>query len=182
MVAAAQASGKMYAVIQNRRYDRNIRTVKQVLDSGAIGPITTNNSDFYIGAHFGGFRDHMAHVLLLDMAIHTFDAARFLTGTDPVSVFCKEWNPPGSWYDCDASAIAIFELSGDIVYSYRGGLSAGGLLTTWERDWGPIGHQGSLKLDGADRIPAPKVARAVTLLPQVEKISITPPGVPDPIK
>src|SRR5947209_1284093 len=119
MVAAAQASGKMYAVIQNRRYDRNIRTVKQVIDSGAIGPITTINSDFYIGAHFGGFRDHMAHVLLLDMAIHTLDAARFLTGADPVSVYCKEWNPPGSWYDCDASAIAIFELSDDIVYSYR---------------------------------------------------------------
>ena len=30
--------------------------------------------------HFGGFREEMDNVLLLDMAIHTFDAARFVSG------------------------------------------------------------------------------------------------------
>ena len=39
-----------------------------------IGALGILNSDFYIGAHFGGFRDEMASVLLLDMAIHTLDA------------------------------------------------------------------------------------------------------------
>ena len=38
--------------------------------------------DFFIGAHFGGFREEMEHVLLLDMAIHTFDAAALHVGTD----------------------------------------------------------------------------------------------------
>ena len=80
------------------------------MQSGAVGPLTTVNCDFYIGAHFGGFRDRMEHVLLLDMAIHTFDQARFIMGADPVSVYCNEWNPAGSWYDHDASAIAIFEM------------------------------------------------------------------------
>ncbi|HEX2906157.1 MAG TPA: Gfo/Idh/MocA family oxidoreductase, partial [Phototrophicaceae bacterium] len=91
MVAAAQQSGKLYAVVQNRRYDPNIRRLKAFLDSGALGSLTTVHCDFFIGAHFGGFRDHMRHVLLLDMAIHTFDAARLLTGAQPVSVYCKEW-------------------------------------------------------------------------------------------
>ena len=50
----------------------------------------------------------MPHVLLLEMAIHTFDAARLILGADPVSVYCKEWNPPGSWYKQNASAVAIF--------------------------------------------------------------------------
>ena len=77
-VEAAQAAGKIYAVMQNRRFDANIRRLCRFLASGAIGPVTTVNCDFYIGAHFGGFRDHMAHVLLLDMAIHTFDAARLI--------------------------------------------------------------------------------------------------------
>ena len=40
----------------------------------------------------------MESPLILDMAIHTFDQARFITGADPVSVYCHEFNPPGSWY------------------------------------------------------------------------------------
>ena len=119
VVEASERAGRIYAVIQNRRYDPNIRRLRRLLEAGEIGPITTVNSDFYIGAHFGGFRDHMEHVLLLDMAIHTFDATRLLTAADPLSVYCREWNPAGSWYDRDASAVAVFEMTGGIVYTYH---------------------------------------------------------------
>ena len=94
---AAQQAGKIYAVIQNRRYNPNIRRLRRLLAKKPLGQLTTVNCDFYIGAHFGGFRDRMEHVLLLDMAIHTFDQARLITGADPVSVYCQEWNPAGSW-------------------------------------------------------------------------------------
>lgn len=159
-VAAAEEAGKIYAVIQNRRYDPKIRRLRNYLETGDIGPLTTLDSDFYIGAHFGGFRDHMEHVLLLDMAIHTFDAARLITGADPVSVYCKEWNPSGSWYDHDASAIAIYEMTGGIVYTYRGSWCAEGLSTTWECDWRMIGENGSVKWDGGEQFKAQKVAKA----------------------
>ncbi len=158
MVAAAQEAGKIYAVIQNRRYDPKIRRLRAFLESGALGPLTTVNSDFYIGAHFGGFRDRMEHVLLLDMAIHTFDAARFLIGADPVSVTCKEWNPSGSWYDHDASAIALFEMSNGVVYCYRGSWCAEGLNTTWESDWRIIGQNGSVLWNGQEEFRAQTVA------------------------
>jgi predicted dehydrogenase len=150
MVAAAQQAGKLYAVIQNRRYDARIRKLRKFLVSGQIGPLTTVNSDFYIGAHFGGFRDRMKHVLVLDMAIHTFDAARFLMGADPVAVYCKDWNPEGSWYDHDASAVAIFEMTGGILYTYRGSWCCEGLNTTWEADWRIIGTKGCLTWDGGE--------------------------------
>lgn len=130
MVAAAEHSGKVYAVIQNRRFDRNIRRLKRLLETPELGRVTTVHSDFFIGAHFGGFRDRMRHVLLKDMAIHTFDAARFLTGADPVSVFCHEWNPAGSWYAHGASAVAVFELTGGVVFTYRGSWSAEGFRTS----------------------------------------------------
>jgi predicted dehydrogenase len=158
MVAAAQEAGKLYAVIQNRRYDPNIRRLKRFIDGGALGNITTINCDFYIGAHFGGFRDHMHHVLLLDMAIHTFDAARFLSGADPVSVYCKEWNPAGSWYDHDASAVAIFEMSNGLVYTYRGSWCADGLPTTWESDWRIIGQKGTVRWHGNAEMQAQVVS------------------------
>jgi predicted dehydrogenase len=162
MVAAAEQAGKLFAVIQNRRYHAGIRRLSRFLRSRAIGPITTLDSDFYIGAHFGGFRDHMEHVLLLDMAIHTFDAARLIAGADPASVYCKEWNPAGSWYDHDASAVAVFELQAaasqsPIVYTYRGSWCAEGLNTSWECDWRVIGREGSVLWDGGEGFEAEAV-------------------------
>ncbi len=154
MIAAAREAGRLYAVIQNYRYNPAIRRLKSFLESGEIGPIATVHSDFYIGAHFGGFRDRMEHVLLLDMAIHTFDAARLLTGADPLSVYCHEWNPSGSWYDHGASAVAVFEMTGGIVYTYRGSWCAEGLNTKWASEWRVIGERGSVKWDGGDGFQA----------------------------
>ena len=158
MVAAAQEAGLLFAVIQNRRYNENLRRLRAFLESGAIGQLTTVNSDFYLGVHFGGFRDHMAHVLLSDMAIHTFDAARYLSGAEPCSVYCHEWNPAGSWYDRDASAVAIFEMSEGLVYTYRGSWCSEGLNTSWESDWRIVGKRGSVSWDGAEGIRAQVVA------------------------
>jgi len=152
MIAAAANTGKIYAVIQNRRYMPIIRQYRDLVQSGQIGAITTVNSDFYLGPHFGGFRDRMKHVLLLDMAIHSFDQARLISGADPVSVYCKEWNPNGSWYDHDASAICIFTMTNGIVYTYRGSWCAEGLNTSWECDWRVLGSRGTATWDGRDTI------------------------------
>jgi predicted dehydrogenase len=173
-VAAAQAAGKLYAVIQNRRYDPNIRRLARSLRAGNIGPLTTLDSDFYIGAHFGGFRDHMRHVLLLDMAIHTFDAARLLLDADPVAVYCREWNPTGSWYDHDASAVAIFEMSNGVVYTYRGSWCSEGLNTTWEADWRVIGQKGSIAWDGADGFRGESVAQSGEFRSQMQALEVGP--------
>jgi predicted dehydrogenase len=156
---AAQRAGKLYAVVQNRRYNPHIRRVRHLVNSGDLGPLTTVNCDFYVGAHFGGFRDHMQHVLLLDMAIHTFDQARFLTGADPIAVvYCKEWNPQGSWYDHDASAIVVFEMSGGVIFTYRGSWCAEGLRTSWDSEWRIIGANGTAKWDGEDGFQAQAVS------------------------
>ncbi|NLF02273.1 MAG: Gfo/Idh/MocA family oxidoreductase [Anaerolineales bacterium] len=172
MVAAAESSGKTYAVIQNRRYDPNIRRLRRFIESGAIGQITTVTSDFYIGAHFGGFRDRMRHVLLLDMAIHTFDAARLISGADPLAVTCTEWNPPGSWYDHDASAIATFEMTDGIVYSYRGSWCSEGLNTTWECSWRIIGAQGSVSWDGSTGFRAQVVEERSGFISKLKDIEV----------
>jgi predicted dehydrogenase len=160
MVAAAGKAGKLYAVIQNRRYQPQIRSLRRFLDSGRIGRVTTVQSNFFIGAHFGGFRDRMQHVLLLDMAIHSFDQARLITAADAERVYCHEWNPAGSWYDHDASAVAVFEMSGGIVYTYQGSWCAEGCNTSWECSWRIIGERGSVLWDGADGFLAESVVPA----------------------
>ncbi len=168
MVKAARASGNIYAVIQNRRYDKRVRTVEAALRSGVIGDLHTVNSDFYIGAHFGGFRDVMDHVLLLDMAIHTFDAARFLSGANATDVYCHEHNPASSWYKHGASATAVFQMTDGITYNYRGSWCAEGLPTTWECDWRFIGDKGTLLWDGKDEIKVEVVSSEEGFIRDVE--------------
>jgi len=158
MIAAAAAADRLFAVIQNRRYQPPIRRLRAFLASGEIGQVTTVNADFYIGAHFGGFRDRMRHPLLLDMAIHTFDQARFLTGRDPVAVYSRAWNPEGSWYDDAASAVCVFEMTGGVVFTYRGSWCAEGLNTSWDADWRVVGTRGSVAWDGEAAFRAEAVA------------------------
>jgi predicted dehydrogenase len=174
MVAAAQEAGRLYAVTQNYRYGPGIRRLASFLESGGIGRITTVHSDFYIGAHFGGFRDRMEHVLLLDMAIHTFDAARFITGADPVSVTCQEWNPAGSWYDHGASAVAVFHMTGGIVYTYRGSWCAEGLNTAWAGEWRVIGDRGSVGWDGGEGFQAQVVTETGGFLSTCQDVDVPP--------
>ncbi len=150
MAAAAKKADRTYAVMQNRRYLKGIRSLRRFLDSGAIGRRVAIHSDFFIGAHFGGFRDTMEHVLLLDMAIHSFDQARFITGEDAISVYSQEWTPRHSWYKHGPSAAAIFGMTNDVVYTYQGSWCAEGCPTTWECSWRIIGEQGSLLWDGGE--------------------------------
>lgn len=161
MVQEAKKAKRIFAVMQNRRYDPNIRALVKFLRSGKIGDVTTVDCDFYIGAHFGGFRDRMKHVLLVDMAIHTFDAARLISGADPTGVYCHEWNPRGSWYDHDASAVAVFEMTDNIVYTYRGSWCSEGVNTTWECTWRIVGTKGTVTWDGGQTFIAEAIAGKV---------------------
>ncbi len=158
MVATARASGRIYAVIQNRRYEPNIQRVARTLRSEAIGAVEEVHADFFIGAHFGGFRDAMDDPLIVDMAIHTFDAARYIAAADPVSVYCHSFSASRSWYRGDASAVVIFEMKGPhgepIVFSYRGSWCSEGQPTSWNSSWRVVGRRGTLLWDGEAGIKA----------------------------
>jgi len=152
MVRASEKSGKLYMVSQSRRWDLNHKSCQALLASNAVGGLTTINCDFYIGAHFGGFRDEMPSPLILDMAIHHFDLCRFLTAADPVSAYAHEFNPKGSWYKGDVAASVIFEMTGGVLFTYRGSWCSEGFHTSWNGDWRIIGEQGSVLME-KDQFP-----------------------------
>ncbi|MCZ7865633.1 MULTISPECIES: Gfo/Idh/MocA family protein [Agrobacterium] len=154
LVELAKNAGRIHAVVQNRRFIAGIRRLRRALEDGIIGDLTAIHCDFFLGPHFGGFREEMKNVLLLDMAIHTFDAARFVANEKPLSVFCVEKNPAGSWYAHGASANAIFEFSNDVVFTYRGSWCAEGERTSWEARWRLIGSKGMILWDGEDNFSA----------------------------
>jgi len=167
MVSASEKSGKLYMVSQSRRYDAKLTAYRQLITE-QVGQLGILNSDFYLGAHFGGFRDEMASVLLLDMAIHTFDQARYLSGTDPVSVYCEEFNPAWSWYQGDACATALFEMTGGLRYTYRGAWCSEGKNTSWECDWRAVGPQGSALWNGTDAAEAEVVVQTGEFISKLE--------------
>lgn len=154
MVAAARKAGVIHAVVQNRRYIDGIRRLRTAVASGELGEVTSVHTDFFLGPRFGGFREEMRNVLLLDMAIHTFDAARYVIGAEPDAVYCREVNPQGSWYAHGASAYAIFEFARDVTYTYRGSWCAQGRRTSWESAWRVIGTRGTLTWDGFEDFAA----------------------------
>ncbi len=176
MLKTAEATGKSYAVMQNRRYLSKIRALRKIITDGHIGQPGFVNADFFIGAHFGGFRDVMAHPLILDMAIHTFDQARFIMGSDPLSVYCHEFNPIGSWYEGNAAAVCIFEMSDGSVFCYRGSWCSEGAPTSWESNWRISGTKGTAIWNGHEEpyceVVIPAAERVFSN--KFEKIEATP--------
>lgn len=161
MVKASEESGKLYMVSQSRRYVSRHRGLQAELGGGRIGELTTVNCDFFMGCHFGGFRDEMRSPLILDMAIHHFDLARMMTGATPLAVYAKEFNPKGSWYKGDVSASCIFEMSDGIVFTYRGSWCAEGLHTSWHGDWRFVGTKGSIGYE-RDQVPRGEIVTGDT--------------------
>jgi predicted dehydrogenase len=148
LVARAGRANRIHAVVQNRRYLESVRRIGRALASGVIGDLTSIHADFFLAPHFGGFREEIAHVLLLDMAIHSFDAMRCMTGLAAEGVYCREWEPKNSWYRQGSSAFALFDLEGGAVFTYRGSWCADGLGTSWECAWRLVGTKGALLWDG----------------------------------
>ncbi|WP_437583298.1 Gfo/Idh/MocA family protein [Paramicrobacterium sp. CJ85] len=164
LAAAASLSGELLMISQSRRYYPELSELRGITRRlGEIGMVTT---EFFKAPHFGGFREEMEHVLLVDMAIHAFDAARYVLDADPVSVYCEEWNPRYSWYDGAANATAVFEFEGGTRYVYTGSWCADGEETSWNGSWRINGAGGTATWDGER-------------MPQVQRVGDAEAAVPD---
>ena len=180
LIDLAAKNHLVHAVIQNRRFNPAVRKIRRLLDQGFIGEITTVNIDFFVPAHFGGFREKMDHILLTDMAIHPFDTARYLIGADAESVYCDEWNPKGSWWQHGASAHAIFQMTGGIRCTFRGSWCSEGMRTPWDSVWRIIGSKGTICWDGLEDIRGEYVAKPEGFFYECQ--SFVPTEEPNPIE
>jgi len=149
LAAAAEASSQLLMTSQSRRYYAALAELKDAL--GALGPIGIVTTEFFKAPHFGGFRDEMAHPLLVDMAIHAFDMSRYLLDAEPVSVDCRTFNPSWSWYRGDAAATAVFEFEGGTRYTFTGSWCSPGFETSWNGSWRISGAGGTALWDGEGR-------------------------------
>ncbi|BCJ56304.1 dehydrogenase [Actinoplanes sp. NBRC 14428] len=156
LAAASEVAGKLFMVSQSRRWNPRLARLRET--AAGLGTLAFAATDFFRAPRFGGFRERMAQPLLVDMAIHAFDAARYLLAADPVEVSCRTWNPAWSWYDGDACAAATFEMTGGARYLYHGSWCAPGADTSWNGTWRITGEHGTASWDGDTDPPGPPPA------------------------
>ena len=135
IAAKADETGLPCMVAQNYRYRAFTQTLKSVLQSGELGAIAAVHVDYFNGPRFGGFREEMAHPLLVDMSIHHFDLMRFFLESDASQVHASSWNPPWSWFDGDASAEASIGFANGVRATYSGSWVSRARSTSWNAHW-----------------------------------------------
>jgi predicted dehydrogenase len=146
MAAAAEVSGRLLMVSQSRRYWRHLDAFRsQIAGLGRLGIVECS---FFKAPHFGGFREQIAFPLLVDMAIHQFDLARDLIGSEPVWITCESFNPAWSWYAGDAAADVHTEFDDGTRFMFAGSWCSPGLETSWNGSWRIGGSAGTALWDG----------------------------------
>ncbi|WP_222853552.1 Gfo/Idh/MocA family protein [Fodinicola acaciae] len=163
LVAAAERAGLLFMVSQSRRYNPQLFALKAgIAELGETGMVVC---DFFRDPRFGGFRAVMDHPLLLDMAIHPFDSARYLLDADPVSVYCEEHNPPWSTFRGAAAATAVFQMTGGKRFVYNGSWSSPGAESSWNGVWRVSCSGGSALWDGDNPASVQVAGGATRVLP-----------------
>ena len=148
MIKTVKETGKVYNVLQHRRYVKGLRALKEIIASGVIGKPGFVCADIFVQGDISSIRNQLEKPMLMDNAVHTFDQARFILDSDPVSVYCASFNPEGSMYHGDAAGICIFEMNNGTVFDYRCQLGINGCLTSWESAWRVMGSKGTAMWDG----------------------------------
>jgi predicted dehydrogenase len=148
LIDASTRFNRQLAVSQNYRYRPVMETARRVLASGELGEIGQAQVDFRIHFDFrGSFREHMEQPLILDMAVHSFDLIRFVTGLEMADVWARTWNPPWSQFEGDASALALFTMDSGAHIAYSGTWHPRGQFTDWNCRWLIECSHGYLTLD-----------------------------------
>jgi predicted dehydrogenase len=165
LVEAARLSRRTLAVMQNRRHHPAIRRLRRGVVDGTLGATVELSADMWMAPRHpaGHPLERQRHPLLLDMAVHTFDQARYISGLDAVRVVCHELAPPHSWHAGAAAAIATFEMQDGVVFSYRGNWISEGFRTSYDASWRVSGATGTALWDS---FGAPECEVAVGPVPE----------------
>ena len=91
MIAAAEASGKIFAVHQNRRFDIDFLAMKQIKDSGELGNIINIESRIHgsrgIPSDWRGEKEHGGG-MVLDWGVHLIDQLLQIFDEKIEKVYC----------------------------------------------------------------------------------------------
>ena len=141
--AARAAEGKLM-VGENYRFGEGARTAHELVRSGAIGTPELLSLDYFVGHTFpdGDWRNEYIYPLLIENATHQFDLVRYVTGTEPESVYCNAFPSARTPHWARPSVAAQFTMSNGFHFQFSASWSYSEMQTPWEGVW---------RLYGSDR-------------------------------
>jgi predicted dehydrogenase len=141
----AQDRQRVLMVNQNYRWFPAPALARRLVQDGALGDLVACYLDFHF--YFGtGYRYFfLEEPLLSDMAIHHFDALRFVLDDEPVEVSCHSWAEPGTPFAGPPAAVATMRFAKGTVVSYRGSWLTRGPATPYGGDWRLDGTSGTVE-------------------------------------
>lgn len=125
-------------ISQNYRFHPLFRKAGSILQSKVLGNIHRVHCHFchYHPDASAYYHGKLEHPLLSDVSIHHLDVARYLTGEDPLRIWCKEESAEYCWYGKrPASAGIVTEMTGNVIFRYEGTLASPVSTTDWNGDW-----------------------------------------------
>jgi predicted dehydrogenase len=141
----ARERRRVLMVNQNYRWFPAPRLARQLLQEGAIGRPMACYLDFHFlfGADYRYF--FLEEPLLSDMAIHHFDALRFVLDDEPTAVSCQSWSEPDTPFKGRPAAIATIHFAKGTLASYRGSWISRGPTTPYGGHWRLDGTRGTIE-------------------------------------
>ena len=169
MLIAVKANDVRFTVHQQRRFDKDFRTMKEVYDRKLVGNIYTiqsklyglngNMHDWHVFKKYGGG-------MLYDWGVHLLDQMLFMVDEKLESVYADMHNVINGEVDDYFKIIMKFE--NNITAEIELGTYFLKDKEKWfERHWFIGGEEGSAYSDGFD--PSGKIARTTHLLKSVDK-------------
>ncbi len=152
-----RTTGTKMAVVQNYRYARHIRTLKAVLDQGALGRINLITArfaaDYTIDTAGGAFRHQIPYAMLYEGAVHHFDQFRNLAGADGESIAGIQWNPAWSTFSNDTTALFLIRMTNGVVGQFEINHLARGTQNGWHHEGYRVEcEHGAVTIDADDRV------------------------------
>jgi predicted dehydrogenase len=111
----AAAAGKPLSVNQNMRFDQSIRSLKQLLNEGALGEPVFAQIDMHAVPHWQGFLEGYDRLTLSNMSVHHLDALRYLFG-DPSEISTVVRKDPRTEFEHeDGIVVSTLRFPGDVL-------------------------------------------------------------------
>lgn len=141
-----------FMVAQTRRFVPQVETIHRFVADGKLGKVSFITFDHRVYDTNTGWRRTLASPVIEDMSAHHFDAFRYITGEEPVSVFAEGWNPPWSQFPTFGAHNVLLTMTGDIHVNYFGTWTTQGQQNSYDGVMKVVADKGTLDLVDRDTL------------------------------
>jgi predicted dehydrogenase len=119
LVALADSNNTPLLVAQNYRYLRSFRTVKRLIDEGALGQVALVVCHYYRPFHtMADSLAKLSHSVLWGISVHHLDALRYVLGTEVTNVVADSFTAPWGRLPQGASLQLMLSMANQTRVSY----------------------------------------------------------------